>query len=372
LWNVPVCVRYPSGNGNERQCSLVTSKSASLRLAKAKGCPAWTYANADEAGYYRVRYDGDMLSSLLKDENTLTLPERVGLVGDIAALTKGSMSLGDAMALVPRFAHDPHRQVVAKTLTIVGGLDEHLVPEALIPKYQRYMSDLYKARAQQLGWKDRPGEDDDSRLLRPRVVEVVTDHAEDPAFVDQAKKLALAWLDDHKAVDPDMLDVVLTAAARHGDRAVFDRMRAQVKKETEEEVRKTLLDALGSFHDPAILKTALAIVLTDEFTNRESIEILFSTRQFPETRDLAYDFVKQNWDALIAKLPTDWGAFLPFIASHYCDNQHRADAEQFFTGRATKYAGGPRNLAQLLETVSLCVANKSANETSVAEFLKKY
>jgi cytosol alanyl aminopeptidase len=372
LWDIPVCVSYPSGNGDERQCTLVTNKNATLRFAKAKGCPAWTYANADEAGYYRVLYDGDMLASLLKDAKTLSLPERVGLIGDIAALSKGYLSLGDAMALVPKFAHDPNRQVVTKTFTIVGNLDEHLVPEPLMPKYQRYISDLYKPLAEQLGWKDRPGEDDDSRLLRPAVVRVVTNQAEDRAFIDQAKKLALFWLDDHKAVDPDMLDVVLIAAARHGDRALFDRMRTQAKKETDEEVRGTLLNALGSFHDPAILKTALAIVLTDEFDNRESVGILFSARHFPETRDLGYDFVKQNWDTLIAKLPTDWGAFLPFVASHYCDNQHRTDAEAFFKDRATKYTGGPRNLAQLLETVSLCVANKDANEASVTEFLKKY
>jgi alanyl aminopeptidase len=373
LWDIPVCVRYPSSDGNasERQCTLVTSKSTSIAL-KANACPAWTVINADAAGYYRALYDEAMLRSLLKDDKDLTIPERVGLVGDLEALTQGYMPMGEAMALVPKFAHDPHRQVVTKTLAIVGGLDDHLVPEALLSKYQRYISDLYKERAEQLGWKDRQGEEDDSRLLRPAVVGVVANHTGDPVFIDQANKLALAWLDDHKAVDPDMLDVVLNTAARHGNRALFDRMRAQAKKETQEDVRRTVLRALGSFRDPAILKAALAIVLTDEFDNRESVGILFAARDFSETRDLDYDFVKQNWDALIAKLPTDYGAFLPFVADGYCNESHRADAEAFFTGRATKYAGGPRNLAQVLEGISLCSANKDANEPGVIEFLEKY
>ncbi len=317
-------------------------------------------------------YDGEMLGSVLKDERTLALPERVGLIGDIAALTKGYKPLGDAMGLVSKFAHAPQRQVVDKTITIVGNLDEHLVPEPLLPKYRRYISDLYKGRAEHLGWKDVPGEDDDSSLLRPAVVKVVTNQGEDPAFIDQAKTLALAWLDDHKAVDPDMRDVVLVAAGRHGDRALFDRMRAQAKKETDENARVTLLVALGSFRDPAIVKTAMAVVLTDEFDNNDSIDILFAARRLPENRDLAYDFVKKNWEPLIAKLPTDFGAFLPFIASHYCDSQHQRDAEAFFKDRAAKYAGGPRNLAQVLESVSLCAANKDASEASVAEFLKRY
>src|SRR4029077_11714727 len=77
LWDIPVCVRYPSSNGDERQCTLLTSKSATLRLGKVFGCPAWIYANAGEAGYYRVLYDGEMLGSVLKDAKTLALPERV-------------------------------------------------------------------------------------------------------------------------------------------------------------------------------------------------------------------------------------------------------------------------------------------------------
>jgi alanyl aminopeptidase len=220
-------------------------------------------------------------------------------------------------------------------------------------------------------WKATPGEDDDSRLLRPTVLGVVANDAEDGGLIEQARKLALAWLDDHKAVDRDMVDVVLNIAARLGDRALFDRFRAQAKKETDEDLRGTLLYNLGSFRDPAIVKTALPIILTDEFDTRQSLGILFGAT-LPETRDIAYDFVKQNWDALIAKLPTDTGAFLPYVAGGYCDDQHRADVEAFFKDRSTKYTGGPRNLAQALEGISLCVANKNANQASVVEFLKNY
>jgi alanyl aminopeptidase len=113
-------------------------------------------------------------------------------------------------------------------------------------------------------------------------------------------------------------------------------------------------------------------VLTDEFDSRQSLDILFATAQSSNTRDLAYDFVKQNWDALIAKLPTDFGAFLPYVAGGYCDEAHRQDATGFFEGRSTKYSGGPRNLAQILERIDLCVAFKKAQQPSVTEFLKSY
>jgi hypothetical protein len=315
-----------------------------------------------------------LLADLLKnDAQVLSLPEKVALIGDIAALTRnGKIGLGKALALAPSLAQDPARQVVTKTMEITTGLQENLVSEDLLPQYRQYLLDVYGRRARDLGWKMKPGEGEDARFLRPALLSVVANQVEDPEAIAEAKKLALAWLDDHKAVEPDMVGVVLSTAARHGGRDLFDRMRAAAKKETNENFRGTLIFCLGLFRDPAIIKTALPIALSGEFDVRESLGILFAPSQRRQTRDFAYDFVKQNWDLLVAKLPTDTGAFAPYVAAGYCDAEHRKDAENFFSSRSTKFTGGPRILTQVLEGIDLCVAYKNAQEASVAEFLKTY
>ena len=63
---------------------------------------------------------------------------------------------------------------------------------------------------------------------------------------------------------------------------------------------------------------------------------------------------------------------MPFVASAFCDEHHRHDAAEFFEGRSTKYGGGPRNLAQTLESIDLCVAYKKAQQPSLTEFLERY
>jgi alanyl aminopeptidase len=373
-WQIPVCARYPSGQGDARACALLSQKSAQLPLSRSGGCPAWVEANAGAAGYYFGLYEGDLLNALLKgDAQVLTLPEKVALVGNLSSLTSsGKIPLGRALALAPSLAQDPARQVVTKTMEITTGLQDNLVSKDLLPRYRQYLVDVYGGRARDLGWKTKAGESEDARLLRPALLRVLANQGQDSELIAQAKKLALAWLDDHTAVDPDMLGVVLTTAARYGDRDLFDRMHAAAKKEKEENFRGTLLFSLGSFQDPEILKAALPIVLTDEFDSRELLDILFAPAQRRQTRDFAYDFVKQNWDRLIAKLPTDTGSFLPYVAEGYCDSQHRQDVENFFSGRSTKYTGGPRILTQVLEGIDLCVAYKNAQEGSVAEFLQTY
>ena len=374
IWEIPVCVRYPAGQRNVRQCELLSHKSDQLQLPKSGGCPPWVEANAGAAGYYFDLYEGKLLDALLKDDaQVLTLPEKVALVGNLSALTRnGKIPLRRALALAPSLAQDPARQVVTKTMGITTGLQDNLVPEDLLPRYRQYLLDVYGGRARELGWKTKAGESEDAHFLRPAVVSVVANQAEDLELIDQAKKLALAWLDDDKAVDPDMVGVVLSTAARHGDRDLFDRMRAAAKKETDERFRGNLLFSLGLFQDPAIVKIAMPIVLTDEFDSRESLSILFGPSERRQTRDLVYDFVKQNWDLLIAKLPTDSGAYLPYVAGGYCDSEHRREVENFFSGRSTKYTGGPRILTQALESIDLCAAYKNAQGASVAEFLRTY
>jgi cytosol alanyl aminopeptidase len=375
LWKVPVCVRYPAGLGDSRQCILLDQKSRALQLSKVTGCPAWVEANAGADGYYRVLYNGDLLANLLKnDAQVLSLPEKVSLIGDISALTgNGKIPLGKALALAPALAGDSEREVVTKTMDITTGLENrYLVPENLLPRYRQYLLDLYDGRARSLGWRESPNESDDTRLLRPRVLSVVANEAEEPDAIAVAKKLAVAWLEDHKAVAPDMVGVVLTTAARHGDPELFDRMRAAAKQETDENFRASLLISLGLFQDPAIIKVAMPIMLTDEFDSRESLAIVLGVSQSAKTRDLAYNFVKQNWDALTAKLPTDMQSNAPYIAAGYCDIGHRQDVDSFFKGRSTQFTGGPRILAQVLEGIDLCVAYKKAQEPSVAEFLQQY
>jgi len=46
--------------------------------------------------------------------------------------------------------------------------------------------------------------------------------------------------------------------------------------------------------------------------------------------------------------------------------------QNFFSGRSTKYTGGPRILTQMLENIDLCIAYKNAQQASVAEFLRTY
>jgi alanyl aminopeptidase len=371
-WQIPLRIRY-GGPTEGREQTLLTEATVELPLGAATECPRWVLANEDQAGYYRVLYQGDLLSRLLTERGArLTLAERAGLVSDLGAFVRsGRMAAGEVLARVPDLLRESDRHIVSGTVDIVLGMN-NLIPDELRPHYARYIRKIYGPRARALGWRPRKGEDDETRLLRPQLLGLVAGEGEDPVLIAEAGRLARRWLDDRRSLDGDLVGPILRIAARNGDRALFDRLHAEARKTTDLRQRNDLLWAMSAFRDAEILKAAFAIPLTDEFHPTEAMGLIWGPSGDPKTRPLAYEFVKTNFDALVAKLPRDEGAYLPYIAGGFCDEERRAEVEAFFKDRSTKFTGGPRVLAQVLEGIRLCTALKTAQQPSLEAFLMKF
>ncbi|MGH8765566.1 MAG: ERAP1-like C-terminal domain-containing protein, partial [Burkholderiales bacterium] len=167
-------------------------------------------------------------------------------------------------------------------------------------------------------------------------------------------------------------EAIVQAAARHGDRELFDRLRAAVASTQDRRERRILYLALGSFGDQGIARSALALILDPVHDYREAIQIAWSLTETPRGSVLAYAFVKVNFDSLVSMAPLDAAAYYPRMAGNFCSEEQRADVEAFFRERAPRFAGGPRILAQTLERIHLCAAFKHKQQASLAAFLEKY
>ena len=128
---------------------------------------------------------------------------------------------------------------------------------------------------------------------------------------------------------------------------------------------------MGRFIDPKIVPQALAVLLTGEFEMREAIGLLQGALGAPRTRELGYAFVKEHFDEITAKLPEAYRPFMAFSFVSLCDDTRRPEIEAFFTPRIEKLEGGPRLMAQALETMSLCSVQRKAEAPGVEAFLKR-
>jgi aminopeptidase N len=374
-WRFPVCVRYGGTGPAGRACTLLTEPTGELVLAEAKACPAWISANEEARGYYRVAYSDTLRQKLVKaDLKPLTVRERGAFVWDLLAFSSaGRFPVGEALSMAPGLLKAQERVSIEAGMTTLGLLRPDLLPDELRPHYERMVRALVLPRARTLGWKARPGEDQDTKKLRELLVETATRDGKDPALMAQARELTKAWLADPSSVDPDIVASVLFSAASGGDRALFDALVSHVKKEERPDKRQLLLGALGNFEDPKLVREALGLIVDGTFSPRDGMGLLFVSLSGRQTRATAYAFVKENFDKLASGLASMEGAGALFhLPAFFCDKASRQDAEAFFTPRASSVDGAPLSLKRSLERVDLCIVAQERNKADIAAFLKRY
>ncbi|MGH9584751.1 MAG: ERAP1-like C-terminal domain-containing protein, partial [Bryobacteraceae bacterium] len=117
-------------------------------------------------------------------------------------------------------------------------------------------------------------------------------------------------------------------------------------------------------------------VLSGEIPFIEGYGLLFAGQREASTRNMAFNFLKTHYAEIVKKRPTgggfDMGSYLPEVGGSYCSEQGKNEIENFFKPRIGQFTGGPRMLSQVVEGIGVCIAEKKAQEPSVAAFLRKY
>jgi len=75
-----------------------------------------------------------------------------------------------------------------------------------------------------------------------------------------------------------------------------------------------------------------------------------------DSREAAFAFVREHFDALVARVPKDTPGHFISEAGRLCSASDLAAFQSFFKERAAKFNGGPRRYGQALERIELCVA----------------
>ncbi len=369
-WDLPVCVRYPVPSGEQRACVLLERRAGSLPLEGAARCSDAIVLNDGQRGYYRTRYPERAVSALLAASSTLSVPERVGVLQDASgAVTRGELAPGVLLGQLPALLALGERQITEATLSVAAALDAHLVPAELRPNYARFLRDTYGALAAELGLIASPEEDEETRMLRPKVIRLVGLAGEDPALAEAARPLAERWLSAREGVDPEMVAVVLQIAGRDGGLAWFERLRDQTLAEPDRVRREALFEAMGGQRDARAVTATLDWLTSGAVDVREATAVVFGFLNHEDTAAAQWSWATENLDRLEALIPSAAHAYLVYLGTGFCSEPRRQEVEAFFAPRVGRYVGGRRALAQALEEISICTESRARQEEGVRRFL---
>ena len=375
-WQVPVCIKYGHSRGPanvRQQCMLLTEEADTMVLTGTRRCPDWIVANAAGSGYYRAVYDVEAQARLLGPvRRHLSVAERVKLTSDIQGMIRaGNLELSEALGMVPALLADPSDHVALAAVTLVAELRAHLVPAALRERYRDFVRDTFGPRARKLGWQTVASDSAATRSLRLALLGLVTIAGDEPALVAQARGLADTWLAQRGGVDPEILDTVLAAASVHGDADFHARLERALQATDQRHQRQAIIGALAHARDPERVRANLALLTSGAVDMREGASLLRVPLEAPETRDLVYQLIRDNYDALAARVPGHARSRLIRAAGEHCDRARLEQLDAFFGARVATIAGGPRALAETRERIRLCIVARDLQQPGVEAFLNR-
>jgi aminopeptidase N len=364
-WNVPVCVRAGAGIREATVCGLVGPRRGELALPF---CPDWIWPNAGGTGYYLSSLAPAELPRLLLH---LAPAEKLALVTDAELLARrGDLPVADALGLVRPLAQEPDRLLTMASIRLAGLMDPDRLGDADLARWRSMVRRTWGERARSLGWLPRSQDDDETRALRSQLLPLVAGPGEEAVLAGEALVLARRWLFDRRQVPSEVAWPALRVAVRRGDRALFDRITAELAKPIDPTEKRRLLATLAGFEDPALARAALALVVAPGADLRDTAPILGQLLESRASRGLAFGFLVEHWNQLAPSLRADEATWLiSSAASVACEAGRRPEVIGFLRPRAQQFEGAPRALAVALEEADACAAARFRHQKAITAFL---
>jgi aminopeptidase N/puromycin-sensitive aminopeptidase len=365
LWPIPVNL-LPSAT-KQPTVRLLTKKEEAFELP---GCSVWVYANAGSRGYYRSSYDPAAFAKMGSEvESRFSPEERMRIPNDAWALVRvGRMNIGDYLDLLRKMQGERSREVVQVMIEHIQDIHDKFVAEADRAAFEKWVRDLLKPMARDLGETPVAGEPAVRQALRADLFEVLAGQGRDPELVAKAGGVVEQYMKAPDSVDTALAKSSLLVAARNGDALLYDKYVQHLKTARTPEEYYAYLFALGGFPDTELTRRAFALVLSDEVKSQDMFALYFLVANY-ETQPVAWELFKSDFPSILKKLDAASRVRFAQIAGLFCDAKLRDDSQKFFAEQ--KLPGTERILENQKDRVNACIQVRELQQKNLSAYLEK-
>jgi aminopeptidase N len=282
----------------------------------------------------------------------MSAEDRVNFLADGWAMVQaGRAEPSSYLALVETVGADDRRPVWDQVIAVFNTLNRLSRDRAERPAVQRYIRAKLRPVFNRLGWEGSGSVDDDDTLLRASLIRELGDFG-DEEIIAEAKRRFAGFLANPNSLPGALRDAVTHVVGVAADRATYDTLLALARKSTVTNERLRYYFAAASARDTALANATLALTLTDEAPGTIVTGLISAVATSGEQPDLAWDFVRANFDALLAKQgPQFRDQFVANLMTSFSDDGHAAQLAAFAPAQAT--SGGRVMTARALETIAI-------------------
>jgi len=372
-WLLPVCLNFGDAATESTHCQVLTRASESLRL-DTPACPEWLMPNAGAAGYYRWTLDPAGWQALLASAERLRVEEMMSIADSLdGAFDAGRIDVATYLQVARRMVAHADWRIATSPMTQLAFLQDRVADPAQRQQLAAAFGALYTAAL------DRTGLSAPDHLERAEMQAAVTEflafRAKLPEWRDELRRMAwrLSGFQDQVAgeINDNLVALALAVAVQDDvPGAPFSRhLQARLLASDDAVFRSRALDALGFSNDPGYRAELLELTLSPDLRDNEFYRPLDRLMTEAGSREATWTWLRAHLPALLERTPEWSKGNVAAYGRHFCDAAHRTEVETFFTPRVQGLQGGPRILANTLETIDLCIAKAGHHRAGLASFL---
>ena len=365
-WQIPIQIRMTTGDKTEHRSLLL--KDREMRVALPQGVQQ-VLINEGGHGFYRVRYDSTVLRHLLDaGVERLAPSERFNLVSDAWATTiSGLTPLSDYLHLTAHFTQERDKNVWAVLIDSFSFVNRISTAKER-PALEAFVRVRVAPAVAELGWQPQAGENDLLRQLRGELIGALGKLGNDATTQQQAAERYQQSRKDAATVDPNVIPALVAILAHTGDEARYDEFIDRYRTAATPQEERRYLFSLASFQSPVLLTRTLAHTINGEIRTQDAPFIVSAVLGNVSGRELAWDFVKTNWDQMDRLFPKQGLRRMCGGIVGLATPELERDVQEFFSSRKIDLGG--KTLEQYFEQLRITVAFRERELRSLKDQLK--
>ncbi|PLN77093.1 putative aminopeptidase [Aspergillus taichungensis] len=368
-WWIPLGVKSGQTLDNVESRAL-TSK---IDTVQGVGQDSFYKINKDLSGFYRTNYPADRLAKLGKSLDLLSTEDKIGLIGDAAALAvSGEGTSAALLALLEGFKTERDYLVWSQISSSASNLRSVFSQnDTVTAGLKNFTRELASPAADKLGWEFDVNDDYLTVQLRKLLIGMagVAGHE---GIVAEAKRRFDLWATgkDKSALHANLRSAIFGIAISEGGHEEYNAVKEEYFKTDSIDGKEICLAALGRTKKPELVNDYLNFVFSDKVAVQDVHNGAVSLAANSKVRGLLWEYIKNNWSTVETRLSANNVVFERFVRmglSKFADHSIADDIASFFQNKDT--SAYDRALVIVSDSIRTNARYKERDEKLVLEWL---
>ena len=329
--------------------------------------------NKNQTGFYRTNYPPERLAKLGQVADTLSVEDRIGLIGDAAALAKsGHGTTAAFLGFVEGFQNEQNGLVWNQITDSLGEIRTVFSADnGLAPALRAFTLRLVSPAAERLGWAFAPDEDFLTGQQRALLISTAGACGHQATIAEARRRFVAHQAGDTTAVHPSLRRAIFDITVREGGPDAYEAVKREYLATTSIDGKEGALYSLGRVQTTELARDYLDFLFNPVHVATQDVHSGGSALAAnAKTRHVLWEWIKAHWPMIRERLGGNMvvlDRFLRLTLRKFADDAVRKDIEAFFADKDN--SGYDRTLGVVSDTIKGNAQYRERDRELVKEWL---